>query len=322
MGLLAGSRVTAPAVLVLGELCADIVVELDGEIHFGQSERVVPDTRITMGSSSAITACGLARLGIGTQIAAVVGDDLLGGFLLDQLAARGVGTSAVRVDPDVPTGTSTILTRPDGDRAILTALGSIGRTTIGDARPEVLDAARHVHVGSYFLQHGLQGELGAWFEARRALGQTTSMDPNDDPDGRWDSDVRSVIAHCDLLFVNEHEACGIADELDPAAAAARILELMPADGHLVLKRGADGAEVHRPGAGLIARAGSPADPRPFVDAIGAGDSLAAGFLAARLRGLDPAGALAVGVKNGTASTRGTGGTSGQLTWAEATSALA
>ena len=112
--------------LVVGELCADIVVTLDGdpdaEIEFGQAERLVPATEVVMGSSSAITACGLARLDVPTALVSVVGDDLLGGFLLGELRDRRVDTTNVRVDGSLPTGTSTILTRPDGDRAILTAL--------------------------------------------------------------------------------------------------------------------------------------------------------------------------------------------------------
>ena len=102
-------------------------------IEFGQAERIVPATEVVMGSSSAITACGLARLGVPTALVSVVGDDLLGGFLLGELRDRGVDTTYVRVDGSLPTGTSTILTRPDGDRAILTALGSIGQVTVADA---------------------------------------------------------------------------------------------------------------------------------------------------------------------------------------------
>ena len=56
----------------------------------------------------------------------------------------------------------------------------------------------------------------------------------------------------------------------------------------------------------------------MVDTVGAGDSLAAGYLAARLRSLDRSAALAVGVANGTASTRAPGGIDGQLDWAAVT----
>ena len=110
-------------------LCVDLIVGLDDEpIRFGQHEQLVPFTALTMGSSSAITACGAAALGVPTTMVSVRGDDVFGRFIAAELAARGVDASGVRVEESLPTGSSTHLTRPGGDRAILTAMGSIGRT--------------------------------------------------------------------------------------------------------------------------------------------------------------------------------------------------
>ena len=55
----------------------------------------------------------------------------------------------------------------------------------------------------------------------------------------------------------------------------------------------------------------------FVDAIGAGDSFNAGFLAARLSGAGPLDSLRLGVAAGTLSTRSAGGTSSQPSREEA-----
>ena len=53
--------------LVVGELCVDLIVGLtDDDIRFGQHEQLVPFTALTMGSSSAITACGAAAAGVPT----------------------------------------------------------------------------------------------------------------------------------------------------------------------------------------------------------------------------------------------------------------
>jgi sugar/nucleoside kinase (ribokinase family) len=85
--------------LVVGELCVDLIVELDGDIDFGQAERIVGSTTLTMGSSSAITACGAARLGVPTSLVSVRGDDVFGRFLSDELDRLGVDHSRVRVVP-------------------------------------------------------------------------------------------------------------------------------------------------------------------------------------------------------------------------------
>ena len=73
---------------------------------FGEVERLVGSVRLTVGSSSAIFACGAARLGLRVAFAGVVGDDALGRFMLDELASRGIDTrrasSTRRVRPARP----------------------------------------------------------------------------------------------------------------------------------------------------------------------------------------------------------------------------
>lgn len=301
---------TAPRLLVVGELNVDIVVPLDAPIRFGQVEQYVAATEVVMGSSSAITACGAARLGLPTTLVAVRGDDLFGRFLADELARLGVA-DAVRVDPTLPTGSGIALTLPDGDRAILTAAGSIGATTAGDVPDALLDAHTHLHVGSYFLQRGLWADAAALFERARARGLTTSLDGNFDPDGTWDRGIRDVLAHTDVFFCNEEEALGVSAGRGEAA----LLDGMPEDAVIVRKDGAAGARaIGRTG---IRHGAPPAVDGELVDTVGAGDSLAAGFLAAWLGTRDLGRGLAWGLACGTASTRGAGGTATQPDRAEA-----
>ena len=78
-------------VLVLGEINPDVVVRAtDPTPSFGQVERFVDSIDLVIGSSSAIFACGAARLGLRTAFVGVVGDDPMGRFMLDALRARGV----------------------------------------------------------------------------------------------------------------------------------------------------------------------------------------------------------------------------------------
>ena len=81
--------------LVVGELCVDLIVGLtDDDIRFGQHEQLVPFTALTMGSSSAITACGAAAAGVPTTMIGVVGRDEFGDFILRELEARPVGSTS------------------------------------------------------------------------------------------------------------------------------------------------------------------------------------------------------------------------------------
>jgi sugar/nucleoside kinase (ribokinase family) len=120
-----------------------------------------------------------------------------------------------------------------------------------------------------------------------------------------------------VFFCNEQEAMAVAGAASAESAVTWLLERMPSDATVVLKLGAGGAAVHWCDDSGPQRdhVGVPALPGSVVDTVGAGDSLAAGYLAARLRSLDRSAALAVGVANGTASTRASGGIDGQLDWA-------
>ncbi|MFF2486034.1 carbohydrate kinase family protein [Microbacterium sp. NPDC058062] len=309
-----------PRLVVVGELCVDLVVGLSDEaIRFGQHEQIVPFTTLTMGSSSAITACGAAALGVPTTMVGVRGDDEFGTYIDRELSARGVDVSFVRIDRSLPTGSSTHLTRPDGDRAILTAMGSIGRTTAGDVTEVLLHGAAHLHGGSYFLQEALWGEAPALFARARAAGLSTSLDGNFDPSERWDRGILAVLAQCDVFFGNEQELRGITGAHDLDAAVESVLDRMPSGALVVCKLGGAGAAVSWREDGIIRtiRAATPDAPGALVDTVGAGDSLAAGFLAGRLTGESVEGCLRLGVACGTASTRGPGGVGAQPSRAEA-----
>ena len=116
-------------VLVVGEINPDIVIaDPDPVPVFGEVERVVGSIGMTVGSSSAIFACGAARLGLRIAFCGVVGDDAFGRFMLDAMAERGIDVSACVVDPHRPTGATVILTS-GRDRAMLTAWARSARST-------------------------------------------------------------------------------------------------------------------------------------------------------------------------------------------------
>jgi sugar/nucleoside kinase (ribokinase family) len=286
--------------LVIGDCNPDVLVLGDDVAPaFGQQEKLVDGISLVIGGSAAITAVAAARLGLRVALAAAVGDDPAGRFMLGQLAQEGVDTSAVAVRRDTPTGMTVALSEGK-DRAILTATGAMATLTTRDVPASLLTAARHVHVSSYFLvERSLGPGLASLLDAARASGARTSLDTNWDPAQRWgDDSLRAALAATDLLLPNETEALRL-------SGAATLAEAMAVLGPgLVIKLGARGA-LWAEGTRRCRATPPPVTP---ADATGAGDCFNAGVIAGLLGGLDLAGAVALGCAAGAASTQAPGGT--------------
>lgn len=297
--------------LVIGDCNPDLVLfGEDVEPVFGQVERVIDEARLEIGGSASLAACAAARLGLRTALVSVVGEDVFGRFMRDALDERGVQTRWCTVAAGTPTGLTVILTHPEGDRAILTAPGTLATIGPEHVPSEVLGAARHVHVGGYFLLPGLQAELAKIFEAARAAGASTSLDTGWDPSERWGGELAAVLAQTDWFLPNAQEARLIAGVLD----LERAMEKLAARGSgVVIKLGSEGALARR--GDELAR--TPALRVDVVDTVGAGDCFAAGFLSGQLEGMTLERSLALACACGSLSTRSAGGTAGQPTLAEA-----
>jgi sugar/nucleoside kinase (ribokinase family) len=311
-------------ILVLGELNPDIIVsDRDPVPVFGEVERIVESVRMTVGSSSAIFACGAARLELRVGFCGVIGDDALGRFMLEALGERGIDISACSIDPSRPTGASLILASPR-DRAILTGMGTIGALDVDAVPGSLIGRTRHVHVGAFYLQEASRERLPNFFGRIRERGITTSFDTNWDPTGQWDGGVDRMLVASDIFFPNAAEARRITG-IDDVEKAALALADRGAIGRqdrgpiVAVKLGASGALACRAEGPIVRVPAFPAEP---VDTTGAGDSFDAGFLRAWLDGRDLEECLAMGAVCGSLSTRQTGGVDGQATFAEARQALA
>ena len=299
--------------LVVGEINPDIILRgADIVPAFGQVEKLVDEANLTIGASSVITACGAARLGLKVAFVGVVGDDLYGRFMLNALQERDIDTSHCIIDPNLQTGFTVILAKPDGDRAMLTFSGTIAALKPEQIDRELLTQAKHLHVGSYFLLDGLRDGLPALFEAAHAHSVTTSLDTNWDPQEQWACDT--ILPHCDLLLPNEAEAMKLSGRADLETAVTHLATIVPT---LAVKCGADG--------GIGYQGDERVALRPFpvqvVDTVGAGDSFNAGFLYGFIHQWPLAQSLQLALACGSLSTQAAGGTTAQPTLEEALSLI-
>ena len=294
-------------ILVAGELNADAVfVGLNSFPRLGH-EVLAEHFSLELGSSSAICAAGLARLGNEVAFVTKVGTDLMGRFCLDQLKRLGIDASAAIVDPDLKTGITVAMSTTD--RALLTYPGTISELAASDIPRDLLARFSHLHVSSYFLQRALRPGLSRLFADARRLGLTTSLDPGADPADEWRVDIRDLLENVDTFLPNEAELAALTGS-DCVETGLRALD----NGHTltVVKRGREGCAALSDNRLLTV----PAIGVRLVDTTGAGDSFNAGFLHAQLRGMKLEECLRCGVICGGLSTEAPGGTAGQPDWGD------
>ncbi len=298
-------------ILIAGELNPDLILrDYRGFPELGK-EVLVNDLELTLGSSSAICAVGLARLGNSVTFAANVGDDVNGNYCIEFLRRENIDVSLVNRRTDLKTGITVSITS-SRDRALVTYLGAIESLTAEDVPDRVLVRHRHLHVSAYFLQNRLRAGLCDLFARARKAGLTTSLDTGWDPTEEWSGDLIDVLGEVDVFLPNESEISAITRCGDVVQGLDRL-----DNGHTLVvgKLGAEGCITRYRGE-LIRQEAFHVD---VMDTTGAGDSFVAGFLHAWLRQQPIRDCMRFAGACGALSTRGLGGTATQPTVAEAES---
>ncbi|OKH91108.1 ribokinase [Streptomyces uncialis] len=276
--------------LVVGSANADLVIGVERRPHAGETV-LGSDLAVHPGGKGANQAVAAARLGARTALLARVGDDDHGRLLLDSLRTADVDVSEVRTG-GAPTGVALITVDPSGDNSIVVSPGANARLTPADVR-DALPALRSARVVSAQLEIPLD-TVG---EVVRLLGPGTRFALNPSPPAPLPPEV---LAACDPLIVNEHEArVVLGDTGDGAAAGERsedwargLLALGPRS--VVITLGAEGALV----ADARGTARVPAVPVSAVDTTGAGDAFTAALVRRLGAGDDLPTAAAYGARVG------------------------
>ncbi len=296
-------------ILIAGELNPDLILRNYQMFPRPGKEVLVEDLQLTLGSSSAICAVGLARLGDSVTFAANVGADTYGDYCIGLLKRERIDVSLVNRRADLKTGITVSITSSK-DRALVTYSGAITSLRAEDLPNGIFAGHRHFHVSAYFLQDGLRPGLKDLFAEARRLGLSTSLDTGYDPSEQWSAQLMDTLQEVDVFLPNESEIQGITSRQD-VVEGLRALD----NGHTLVvgKLGAEGCVLLDQGTLVKVEA----FPIQVVDTTGAGDSFDAGFLHAWLRGRPLKDCLRLGAACGALSTRGLGGTATQPTEEEA-----
>ncbi|WP_019548390.1 ribokinase [Streptomyces sulphureus] len=184
--------------LVVGSANADLVIGVERRPAAGETV-LGSDLAVHPGGKGANQAAAAARLGARTALLARVGDDAHGRLLRDAQQAVGADTTGLLHGGPSPTGVALITVDAAGDNSIVVSPGANNRLTPDDvAHAEPLfDAAAVV---SLQLEIPLD-TVAAAVRAATAAGSRVVLNPS--PPAALPDDVLAV---CDPLVVNEHEA--------------------------------------------------------------------------------------------------------------------
>ena len=248
----------------------------------------------TPGGSVANTLAGIGALGLSCAFIGKVKDDALGEFYATASRRSGTAFPLHPMSVPLPTSRSMIFVTPDGERSMNTYLGAgadIGSGDVGQIGARVFASGGILLLEGYLFDKPQGKTAFAEAAARmRAAGGRAAITISDPFCAeRHRADFQRLIAKdMDIAIGNAAEWTTLyeTDDLDAALReAASVCDVV------ACTRSGEDVWVHSGGE----RFAAPVTPQRVVDATGAGDQFAAGFLYGLSTGRDPETAARMGV---------------------------
>lgn len=280
-------------------------VDLYGEQIGGRLEDMSSFAKY-LGGCPANISVGAARLGLKPAMLTRVGDEHMGRFVRETLAAEGVDVSHVKTDPKRLTGLVVLGIRDHDTFPLI-----FYRTDCADMAiaPEDFDAgflaqARALVVtGTHFSRPDIDATCRTAIRYAKAAGTKVVLDIDYRPvlwgltspgagENRFvasanvSAHLQTIVADCDLIVGTEEEVHIAGGSTDTLAALRKLRDISKAT--IVLKRGPQGCVVfpgpipNRLEDGIL----GPGFPVEVFNVLGAGDGFMAGLLRGWLRGAD------------------------------------
>ncbi|MFV0392704.1 MAG: adenosine kinase [Paludibacteraceae bacterium] len=238
-----------------------------------QSERIqsnfpLSSAVMATGGSASNTINGIAKLGTPTGFIGKIGDDTIGRFFSENSLENGVIPHMLF--SQTPSGHCTILVSPDSERTLCTFLGAASELATEDLAPKIFEGYDFFHIEGYLVQnHAL---IRTALKMAKEAGLTTSIDLASFNVVKENLDFLREITekYVDITFANEDEAYVFTGK-KPRKAIDEIAKLCKI---AVVKIGKDGSYIRSGDEFYIV------EPHIVnsVDATGAGDLYASGFL--------------------------------------------
>jgi sugar/nucleoside kinase (ribokinase family) len=237
----------------------------------------------TSGGSAANTCAGIASLGGRAGFMGKVGHDQFARVFAHDIRSIGVTFSDGEAKSETPTGRCLILVTPDGERTMNTNLGAAAEFAGANLDRALIDGSQIVYLEGYLFD---PEEARAAFHTAAALARTSGTKVAFTLSDRFCVDrhregFRAFIrSQVDIVFANEHELLA----LFPGASFAEACTAIRDECALAVVTRSELGAVILEGERSISVPAIPVDK--LVDATGAGDIYAAGFLFGLASGRD------------------------------------
>ncbi|WP_438981211.1 adenosine kinase [Lentibacter sp.] len=263
-----------------------VETERSEELFSAMDERVQ-----TPGGSVANTIAGIGSLGLATGFIGRVRDDELGHFYADAMTREGIDfVNAPVAGGELPTSRSMIFVSPDGERSMNTYLGISAELGPDDVDESIAAGAEVVFLEGYLFDKdkGKDAFIRTARACRAAGGKAGIAISDPFCVERHRADFVNLIENeLDFVIGNEAEIRSLYQDNDLEADLARVAAACPL---VVCTRSGDGVSIIHKGE----RTDIPVNKIVPVDATGAGDQFAAGFLFGLVSGRDMATCGAMG----------------------------
>ena len=235
------------------------------------------------GGSVANTLAGLGNLGLRTGFIGKVADDALGRFYAGAMEQDGTDyVNPPSKDADLPSSRSMIFVSPDGERSMNTYLGISAELGPEDVSEEVAAEAEIVFLEGYLFDKpkGKDAFVKLARACRAAGGKAGIAISDPFCVERHREDFLTLIENeLDYVIGNEAEIRSLYQNDDLEGDLAAVSAICPL---VVCTRSGDGVSIMKDGT----RTDVPVEKIVPVDATGAGDQFAAGFLYGLVTGAD------------------------------------
>ncbi len=283
-------------VIGLGALNIDHIYKVERILEDG--EAVVEEARAFPGGSSANTIYGLAKLGMRTGFAGVVGDDAEGKLLIQDFKNVGVDTSQIMIKKGEQTGSVLCLSDKLGKRSIYVTPGANNLLTAKDINLTYIEQASILHISSLAGDRQFQLLLDLANELTPSV--RVSFSPGEIYAEKGLKVLAPILGRTYVLFINQSEVQSLTGKDFRVGAeiclehGCQIVVVTLGEGkRLTNDKKANVICYIRDACNEHQVESASRNKIPVVDTTGAGDAFATGFLygLGKGKGLDECGRL-------------------------------